>query len=82
MWVNSVDGPRVRGVTWVSATAAADAVARRGGHPRIVVSGNHAAPRAMVDALDAALPEFRLWALNAQSGMPDRGGITLETSFV
>jgi acyl-CoA hydrolase len=36
----------------------------------------------MVDALDAGLPEFRLWALNAQSGMPDRDGIELETCFV
>jgi acyl-CoA hydrolase len=69
-------------VTWLSASAAANEVARRGGHPRIVVSGNHATPHTMVDALQEAVPEFRLWALNAQSGMPDRDGITLETSFV
>ncbi len=36
----------------------------------------------MVGALDAGVPEFRLWALNAQSGMPDRDGIELETCFV
>lgn len=69
-------------MTWVSATAAADAVAGLGGRPRIVVSGNHATPHTLVAAIDAAVPEFRLWALNAQSGMPNRDGVTLETSFV
>ncbi len=67
---------------WVSADGAVAAVASLGGCPRVVVSGNHATPGAMVDALDAGMPQFRLWALNAQSGMPDRDGIELETCFV
>ncbi len=67
---------------WVSAAQAATAVQALGGQPRIVVSGNHATPVAMVAALDAGVPEFGLWALNAQSQMPDRDGITLETCFV
>ncbi|MEO8106108.1 MAG: acetyl-CoA hydrolase/transferase C-terminal domain-containing protein [Actinomycetes bacterium] len=67
---------------WVSAAQAAQAVQGRGPVPRIVVSGNHATPHAMVAALDAEVAEFTLWALNAQSGMPDRDGITLETCFV
>lgn len=66
----------------MSAAQAATAVQALGGQPRIVVSGNHATPVVVVSALDAGVPEFRLWALNAQSGMPDREGITLETCFV
>ena len=70
-------------MTWVSETVAAEAVAALGGDPRIVVSGNHATPRTpWSQAIDSAVPEYRLWALNAQSGMPDRDGVTLETSFV
>lgn len=67
---------------WVSAYEAAEAVAALGGVPRVVVSGNHATPHLLVSALDATVPQFALWALNAQGGMPDRDGVTLETSFV
>lgn len=52
------------------------------GVPRVVVSGNFAAPSAAVAALDAALPAYRLFALNAQTGLPDREGVVLETPFV
>ncbi len=69
-------------MTWVSETVAAEAVAGLGGRPRIVVSGNHAAPHTLIRAIDSVVPEYRLWALNAQSGMPDRPGVTLETAFV
>lgn len=69
-------------MTWVSAYEAAEAVAALGGVPRVVVSGNHATPHLLVRALDAAVPQFTLWALNAQGGMPHRDGVTLETSFV
>lgn len=51
-------------------------------NPRVVVSGNFATPRAVLDAVDAALPTYRLHALNAQPGLPDREGVTLETAFV
>lgn len=50
--------------------------------PRVVASGNFATPRVTLAALDAALPEYRLFLLNAQSGIPTRPGVTLETCFV
>ncbi len=50
--------------------------------PRVVVSGNHATPWHTLGLLDAALPSYRLWALNGQPGLPDRDGVVLETSFV
>jgi hypothetical protein len=45
--------------------------------PRVVVSGNFATPHATLAALDAALPTYRLHALNAQPGLPDREGVAL-----
>jgi len=51
-------------------------------NPRVVVSGNHATPLHTLGLLDAALPAYRLWALNGQPGLPDRDGVVLETSFV
>ncbi|WP_340688435.1 acetyl-CoA hydrolase/transferase C-terminal domain-containing protein [Amycolatopsis coloradensis] len=50
--------------------------------PRVVVSGNFATPMRALNVLDAALAEYRLFALNAQAGMPDREGVLLETPFV
>ncbi len=50
--------------------------------PRVVVSGNFATPHAVLAALDAVVPTYRLHALNAQPGLPDRDGVHLETSFV
>ncbi|WP_182523698.1 acetyl-CoA hydrolase/transferase family protein [Nocardioides dongkuii] len=50
--------------------------------PRVVVSGNHATPWHTLALVDAALPSYRLWMLNAQPGIPDRDGVVLETSFV
>lgn len=52
------------------------------GQPRVVVSGNFATPWQTVKVLDAALPEYHLFALNAQAGIPDRDGVTLESPFV
>lgn len=69
-------------MNWVSETVAAEAVAALGGRPRLIVSGNHATPQTLVNAIDSVVPEYRLWALNAQLQMPDRDGVTLETSFV
>lgn len=51
-------------------------------NPRVVVSGNHATPWHTLGLVDAALPSYRLWALNGQPGLPDREGVTLETPFV
>lgn len=51
-------------------------------NPRIVVSGNHATPWRLLADIDAQVAVYRLWALNGQRGLPDREGVTLETSFV
>ncbi len=50
--------------------------------PRVVVSGNFATPWQSLAVLDKAVPEYRLFALNAQLGVPDRDGVTLESPFV
>lgn len=57
-------------------------IAARGENPRVVVSGNGAVPWTMLRALDTALPTYRLFALNAPQGVPDRDGVVLETAFV
>lgn len=51
-------------------------------NPRVVVSGNHAVPAHLLAEIDASLDTYRLWVLNAPAGVPDREGVTLETSFV
>ena len=51
-------------------------------NPRIVVAGNHALPWHTVGLIDETLETYRLWVLNAPPGVPDREGVTLETSFV
>ena len=52
------------------------------GEPRVVVGGNAATPWDAVDALDRALPAYRIWALNAASGLSRREGVVVETPFV
>lgn len=52
------------------------------GNPRIVVGGNFATPWRALAVLDGALARYRLFALNAQPGMPDREGVTLESPFI
>lgn len=52
------------------------------GRPRVVVSGNAATPWTVVEALDRALPAYRLWMLNAGAGVPVRAGVVAETAFV
>jgi acyl-CoA hydrolase len=62
--------------------AACAAVAGGGEVPRVVASGNMAAPMVALAEVDAALPAYRLAMLNAQPGVPERDGVTHETSFV
>src|SRR3954447_3033633 len=50
--------------------------------PRVVVSGNLAVPSVALLAADRALDRYRLFALNAPLGMPDRPEVVLETPFV
>jgi acyl-CoA hydrolase len=52
------------------------------GRPRVVVPGNFATPHTALGIVDATLPAYRLFALNAQLGMPDRPGVQHETPFV
>lgn len=48
----------------------------------MVASGNHATPGHVLAEVDGLLPSYRLWVLNGQPGLPERDGVTLETSFV
>lgn len=50
--------------------------------PRVVAPGNFATPWHVLAEVDALLPSYRLWMLNAQPGLPDRDGVELETAFV
>jgi acyl-CoA hydrolase len=47
-----------------------------------VVAGNHAVPWHALGLVDEGLDAYRLWTLNAPVGLPDRDGVTPETSFV
>lgn len=50
--------------------------------PRVVISGNHATPWEGLAAADAAFETYRLNALNAPRGIPDREGVVYESAFV
>src|ERR1700758_132389 len=50
--------------------------------PRVVVGGNFATPWQALAVLDGTIARYRLFALNAQAGMPSREGVTLESPFV
>ena len=52
------------------------------GTPRVVVGGNFATPWRALAVLDGTLARYRLFALNAQAGMPNREGVTFESPFV
>lgn len=60
----------------------AAAVAALPGVPRVVASGNAAAPLHTLHVVDGAVSEWRLHMLNAPPGIPDRAGVRLETTFV
>jgi len=51
-------------------------------NPRVIASGNVATPTVLLDVLDRQLPTYRLHMLNAQRGIPDRDGVTYETTFI
>jgi acyl-CoA hydrolase len=50
--------------------------------PRVVTSGNSATPWTLVGLLDKAVEAYTLHLLNPHPGVPDRDGVTLETTFV
>lgn len=60
----------------------ADLLTKLPANPRVVASGNFAAPNTLLGVIDKSVPEFRLHMLNAQAGIPDRDGITFESAFV
>jgi acyl-CoA hydrolase len=66
----------------VSESGLAAVLGRLPGVPRVVATGNHVPPQQALAVLDAALPEYRLYMLNAPHGIPDRPGVRYETSFV
>jgi len=50
--------------------------------PRVVASGNHAAPRTLLDALERSVERYRLFMLAAPAPLPARDGVIFETPFV
>ena len=66
----------------VSETRLAAVLGTLPGLPRVVAAGNHATPWRTLRILDETVAEYRLFMLNAQAGVPDRAGVTLETPFV
>src|ERR1017187_2102823 len=50
--------------------------------PRVVASGNLAAPRALLDVLERTAERYRLFMLAAQAPLPRREGVIFETPFV
>ena len=66
----------------VSDDRLAAAVAALPGRPRIVASGNTAAPFHALRVIDAGVDQWRLHMLNAPRGIPDGDKVRLETTFV
>jgi len=52
------------------------------GTPRVVIGGNAATPWSVLDIIDRSIERYRIYALNAGVGFPDRPGVIAETSFV
>lgn len=59
-----------------------DVFARLAPGARVVASGNFATPMPLIQAFDAAQEVYTLHMLNAHGDLPDRPGVTLETTFV
>ena len=51
-------------------------------NPRVIASGNVATPTVLLGVLDRQVESYRLHMLNAQHGIPDREGVTYETTFI
>jgi acyl-CoA hydrolase len=73
---------QVRVACWDREVNLADVLRSLPADPRVVVSGNHAVPFHTLGLLDAGLEQYRLWTLNAPTGLPDRDGIVYETPCV
>jgi len=66
----------------VTESRLAAVLGRLPGTPRVVLGGNFGTPWQALSVLDGAVGEYRLFALNAQQGVPDRDGVALESSFI
>ena len=66
----------------ISEARLATVLSARPGVPRVVAGGNFATPWRALAVLDSALPEYRLFMLNAQPGIPDRDGVIPESPFI
>ena len=53
-----------------------------GDEPRVVASGNHAAPQLVLRIVNEARERYRLFMLAAQGPLPQREGVIFETPFV
>ena len=51
-------------------------------NPRVLAAGNFATPKALLNTIDTAIPEYTLHMLNAQPGIPNRPGVLYESAFV
>jgi acyl-CoA hydrolase len=69
-------------VRTVDATALGELLAGLPSGVRVVASGNGATPGAVLDILDGAVQDYRLFMLNAHPGIPARPGVVHETCFV
>jgi len=72
----------VRTVTESGLTSVLQGLLRLPTLPRVVASGNGAAPRQVLDVLDGCLPAYRLFMLNAHPGISTRPEVVHETPFV
>ena len=66
----------------VSESGLAQICAALPANPRVVASGNGALPRQLLEVLDAHVPAYRLFVLNAHHGIPTRPDVVHETPFV
>jgi acyl-CoA hydrolase len=66
----------------ISEVRLATVLSARPGVPRVVAGGNFATPWRALAVLDSALPEYRLFMLNAQPGIPERDGVMPESPFI
>jgi acyl-CoA hydrolase len=66
----------------VTESKLAAVLGRLPGTPRVVLGGNFGTPWQALSVLDAAVGQYRLFALNAQQGVPDRDGVVLESPFI
>ena len=66
----------------VSSSELATVLANLEGPQRIIASGNFATPKSLLKLADENIPEFRLFMIGAQPGIPDRDGVIYETPFI